>query len=325
MVLLDEAEARLLWCEALQNEGWQDRKIRLVMFDWRPEMGKISYHPAPAWPTVANSENRADRARFLELVERILNQGKRYSSLGSAPRLSTRPEIEFAPRHVDQIAIRNTILKTLETIQPGAVNQQQILRCAMMAHLPPELLESLGTRFAAVHPELPTPSNNYKRTGNHGMCGRYDLGFGHPTQIEDIVGVIELETVKGSVTALLPDKADEESDEKDVETIELHALQGDFEKLLDPKLPASALRVSVLVAGARSRLSTDEIIASVRRIRSVNGTAFLTSATVQFDPETQWLRWSWTDSAASLHLAWYHPSLLECNRFESMWSALSGQ
>ncbi len=321
MSLISEAEARKLWQDALEKKCWHERKIRFVMFDWRPEMGKISYRPAPAWPTVANGENKADRATFLNLVERILRQGDRFSSLGSVPRVGIRPEIELAPHPIDEQTIRQAILETMNAIQPGAVNQEQILRSALVSHLPTQFREAIGTRFSAFHPELPTPSDTYTRTGDRQMRARYDIGFGHPRQAAAIVGVMELKAIKGSVAALIRSyRVDESSENGDVEPVDRDFLRDDLEKLLDPRLPGSTLRVSWLGAGSRSRLTTSKISESVQRtlVRLVRA-----EARQELDHQTGWLKWAWVNPDIVLHLAWYHPHAAESDAFESVWSDLN--
>jgi hypothetical protein len=327
MSLISEIEARKLWQDALEKNRWTKSKIRFAMFDWHPEMGKTSYRPAPAWPTVANSDNKADRAIFLSLVERILRQGDRFSSLGSAPRTGVRPELEFVPYPIEEQTIRQAILGTMKTIQPGAVDQEQILRSAFVAHLPIQFREAIGTRFSGFHPELATPSNTYTRTGVRPMRARYDIGFGHPRQAAGITGAIELKARKGSVASLIrPDKLNEACDEGEAESVDKDTLRDDFEKLLDPKLPVSVLRISWVVAGARSGLQASEIIGCLQqtlvRLSRVLG---MLQPSKAVDSQTGWLKWVWADPDVTLHLAWYHPHAFELDRFEPAFGVIENE
>jgi len=79
------AEARDDWDRELRTRRWHNSKLRFAMFDYdASKHGSISYHPAPAWPTIADSSGFARVSEFERVKQSLLEQGKRFSILGLA-------------------------------------------------------------------------------------------------------------------------------------------------------------------------------------------------------------------------------------------------
>jgi hypothetical protein len=245
--------------------------LRLAMFDYVPdEHGRTLYQPAPAWPTIADSDNTADEAGYARMERSLLAQGEPYSRRGTAAHSGQPPlELVATPVPIGREGVVATIETVMAKVHPLAVTQEQIVRAAFFAQLPRELGDIIGTERAAVHPERPTPSSDYIFTGTRGlgMRARYDLGFGHPTESVGIVGVAELKAGLSTFDRLETLSCfDEESDcdadgqRPSGQTRKLEEpLFLDILKLLDPQLPEGAFRISWIASGKRGRSSAAEI------------------------------------------------------------------
>jgi hypothetical protein len=208
----------------------------------------------------------------------------------------------------------------MRIVHPPAVTQEQILRTAFFGQLPRELRGSLGTVSSAVHPERPTPSNDYQNTGSRTMRARYDLGFGHPTQSANIVGAIELKADnRSSFSGVNPDSrfAGEEDNAAEAEEIASQSvirkgrkepLEVDFFKLLDPNLPEESFRISWIALGRRSRATPDEVCERAAQIvKAAAKKRQLSIQTWAVDHATDWLVFTFSHPNVRLELAWYQP------------------
>ena len=332
MARLTEAECRQRWDEALQARGWQKSKLRLAMFDYRPsEHGRTLYRPVPAWPTIADGTNTADAEDYARVERGLLAQGEPHSRRGAAPRTSgVVLEIIANPLPASRGEAVATIESVMATAHPLSVTQEQILRAAFFAHLPRALAEAIGTTKSAVHPERPTPSSDYIFTGTRGtgMRARYDLGFGHPTESAGIAGVAELKAGLATLDRL---EALCSFDERPAADAQLAAVQTekleeplllDLLKLLDPKLPEDAWRISWIASGKRGSSTTAEIrdraghiVERVAKERRLSGARF------ENDPATGWLVCSWAQPKVRLELAWYRPAASDPARYEAVFAA----
>lgn len=336
MAQLTETDCRRRWDEAIRARGWQKSKLRLAMFDYLPDRdGRTLYDPAPAWPTIADENNTADEADYMRMERNLLAQGEPYSRRGAAAHSGqVSSGLAVKPVPISRRDAVSTIDTVMAKVHPLAVTQEQILRAAFFAQLPRELAETIGTANAAVHPERPTPSSDYVFTGTRGvgMRARYDLGFGHPTESEEIAGVSELkagpatfdrlETMscfnEPTETDLGPQSSKPEPDKLD------EPLMLDFFKLLDPQLPSGAFRISWIASGKRGRSTMGEIreravliVQRVARERNLAGGVF------EIDATTRWLVCSWPESLVRLELAWYRPDAIDPERFEPVFGELS--
>ena len=205
----------------------------------------------------------------------------------------------------------------MATVHPKIVRHEQILRCALIAHLPKDIREALGTLSANVHPELPTPSNVYQRKGNTPRRARIDVGFGHGALPERLVGVIELKALS-SFNELWFRKQGERMNTTP-RNLMFSGLTGDFQKLLDRKLPIDAFRYSWVVTSNRGRGGPNEIARWAQSIlKPVEERLSLEGFEETYDPMTRWLVWKWKDGTI-LHLAWYSPSSEAPERFLPVW------
>jgi hypothetical protein len=331
MARLSEAEGRQRWDEAVRARGWQKSKLRLAMFDYRPtDHGPTIYRPAPAWPTIADDNNTADVEDYARIEQNLLAQGEPPSRRGAAAHgASLDVQLVANPIPVDIREIVATIERVMRKVHPLAITQEQILRAAFFAHLPRELGEAIGTADAAVHPERPTPSCDYLFTGRRGvgMRARYDLGFGHPTESVGITGVAELKGGLGTFDRLETISRWDEESAADTETAagESSKLEEplllDLLKLLDPKLPEGAFRISWIASGKRGRSTAAKICDRAMRIvdriskrRNQSGTTF------RVDPATGWLLCTWPQKLR-LDLAWYRPAADNPEKFEPVFAA----
>jgi hypothetical protein len=161
---------RQRWDKALQARGWEESKLRLAMFDYRPvEHGPTRYQPAPAWPTIADDNNTADEADYAHIETSLLAQGEPYSRLGAAAHTGhVVMQLTASPVPVGREEVVATIETAMANVHPLAVTQEQILRAAFFAQLPGELGKTIGTRRAAVHPEhglRPAPIMSSRASG----------------------------------------------------------------------------------------------------------------------------------------------------------------
>jgi hypothetical protein len=213
-------------------------------------------------------------------------------------------------------------------VHPLAVTQEQILRAAFFA-LPSDIRAALGTADAGVHPERPTPSANYvfKGTRGVGMRARYDLGFGHPTDSAGITGVGELKAGLATFDRLdaLSRWSEPKPDVPEVATSEdklEEPLLLDLLKLLDPKLPQGAFRISWIASGKRGQSATSTIRErAVRIVERVAKKRRLSGGEYAADPATGWLVCSWTEASVRLELAWYRPAVENPAKFEPVFAA----
>ena len=317
-----------MWITELRTHGprgWHTSTLSRVMFDWTPMDGTTAYHPAPAWPTIANRDNQARLCDYLRLQQSLIEQGYRFSTAGSgqgrtpstgralAPTQPVRQPTHHGVRGATRTTTHEplpirfvTVVGTIERVvgqtHPGAVRQEQILRASFMTRLPPELASTIGTFRAAVHAEMPTPSNTYQRTGTRTMRARYDLGFGHPVDPARIAGVMEL---KAGIASF-----DQQFSE---------GLAADFRKLLDPLLPKTAFRISWMLTQRAARSAPLDIAArAATALAPVTAQLGLDTPVASIDDQTGWLSWRWR-SGQTLHLAWYQPREGEPDRFAGVW------
>ena len=327
---LTETEARQRWNEAVRARGWQKSKLRLIMFDYRSaEQGPTLYCPAPAWPTIADDANTAAVEDYARIEQCLLAQGEPHSQRGAA-RHNGSLYVQLVPNPTP--VRRNEIVATIEQVMrkmhPLAITQEQILRAAFFAHLPSRIGQTIGTAEAAVHPERPTPSCDYVFTGTRGtgMHARYDLGFGHPSESAGISGVAELKGGLGTFDRLetLSQReeigADLAAPAGDGDKLE-EPLLLDLLKLLDPKLPEEAFRISWIASGKRGRSTAAEIRDRATRIvERVAKQINQSGATHRVDPATGWLICTWPQLKLRLELAWYRPAADNPEKFEPVFA-----
>ena len=340
MARITRAEATQRWDDALRVRGWLGRRLRLVMFDYDADMhAPTDYHPAPAWSKIAGPDDAADLDEYERLQDGLLQQGERYSRMGAVARGgAVVPPLVAAPVPVTRTEIVSTMQRVMSIVHPLAVTQEQILRAAFFAQLPRELGDSIGTSSSAIHPERPTPSDNYRNTGTRegGMRARYDLGFGHPIESAGIVGVSELKAGSGTFDRLdvLSRLTEEQDDYREAgETASRIAqpkkreepLCTDLFKLLDPKLPEQSFRISWIALGKRGR-ATERVIRqrAIRIVQAVAKDRNLSGETYAVDPATGWLMCMWTHPRqARLDLAWYQPKVDNPSAYEPVFGAVS--
>jgi hypothetical protein len=105
------------------------------------------------------------------------------------------------------------------------------------------------------------------------------------------------------------------------EDLMFSGLVGDFQKLLDPKLPEDAFRFSWVVTKKRSRAKPEQIAEWARSLlKPVEDRLSLGVLEQTSDGSTQWLRWGWSNNIA-LHLAWYWPKENCAENFEAVWNS----
>jgi hypothetical protein len=206
----------------------------------------------------------------------------------------------------------------MATVHPAVVGQEQILRCAFVAHLPEEIRKAIGTLSANVHPEMPTASNIYQREGKATRRARIDLGVGHPTSCDEIVGAIELKTL--TQFGELWFRKQLEKLNSTPKGLMFSGIAGDFQKLLDPKVPKDAFRYSWVVT-KKCGLARPEQIARWAKslLGPVEQRLTLEGFEQSFDTTMDSLRWRWSNGSA-LNLAWYWPKERSPEQFEPVWA-----
>ena len=291
------------------------------MFDW--ESGRpTAYHPRPpAFFSIADQSKTVDEDEYKALQAELIRTGERFSRLGRSRHTSIPPTPAFLvdPAPIPEGVIETAITQVMGAVHPGVVRQEQILRSAFVARLPDTMRQALGTLTANVHPEMPTPSNTYQRLGKTKRHARIDLGFGHPTSCDGCFGVIELKTF-----AVLSG----EWFQKQLEKLESRptglmysGLAGDFQKLLDPKLPKDAFRYSWLVTKKRGNARPEEIAKWARSLLLPVERLFPLGALEEsLDTSTKWLKWKWDDGSV-IHLVWYWPKEGSSDQFEPVWTS----
>jgi hypothetical protein len=320
MSRLNIAEARELWRNAINAKHWQGSVLERVMFDWTRGK-KSNYHPdPPAFRHIADHLQTVDEQEYRELVNSLIQLGERQSELGR--RRGAGHVVAVAPActplPLERECICRAINEVMATVHPKIVRQEQILRCALIAHLPQNIREAIGTLSANVHPELPTPSNEYQRKGNTQRRARIDVGFGHGAVPEQLVGVIELKALTSFNELWF--RRQEERLHATPPNLMFSGLAGDFQKLLDRKLPKHAFRYSWVVTRNWGRGRPDEIARWARSIvRPVEKRLSLEGFEETYDAMTRWLVWKWKDGTI-LHLAWYSPNREASEKFLPVWT-----
>jgi hypothetical protein len=319
------SEAREDWDRELRARRWHKAKLRLAMFDYiAAEHGPISYHPAPAWPTIADAAGFAKTSDFERLKEILFAQGNRYSSLGSAS--STHPsaaiKVTRQPLAFSSTAVRKTIEAVMDDIHPLVVTQEQILRAAFIARLPSPISLAIGTPNSPIHLERPTPSL-YQHTGRKPSRARFDIGFGDGEIPDGITGVIELKAGLASFDSL--DRkgelitADPESPAHKGKRGE--PISVDIQKLLDPKLPLGAFRISWITLGRIGRANPEEIKERAQRmVEHGANQRGLTKPSVSIKLPTGWLQFLWKATGVVLELAWYCPCSTNPSKYAVIWA-----
>jgi hypothetical protein len=303
MPRITEAEARTLWREALRSRDWERRTIAAVMFDWpSPEEPTLYHESPPVWKTLADARNEADRETYLRQQERLLQHAERISQRRGGGGVVLP---DYQPIEITRETIIDTLQGAVRTLHPAAARHEQVLRAKFVSQLPPEQAQAIATLTGAVHPERITPSDDYRRTGTRDMHARYDLGFGHPIEDSGIVGAIELKDA---------DSFDQKLDAD---------LEVDFGKLLDPRLPPAALRISWMVARRRGRTSPDSLIEKAEALLAPAETKRrLQGRRAEVDQASGWLGWRWGDSGVQILLAWYQPREDDPSKCELVWGEL---
>lgn len=334
MARLTEQECRQRWDEAVRTRGWHKRKLRLMMFDYRPaEHGRTLYHPSPAWPTIADDDNTADAEDYGRIEQNLLAQGEPHSRRGAAAHADrVGPGLIADPVPVRRTEIVAAIEAVMRNVHALAVTQEQILRAAFFAQMPREQGAAIATAKSAVHPERPTPSSDYLFTGvrGFGMRARYDLGFGHPTESVGIIGVAELKGGLATFDRLRTMSrcgeeraADAQSPTGQNDKLE-EPLLLDLLKLLDPKLPEGAFRISWIACGKRGRSTTADICdRAMRIVEHVAKRRNLNDPSFNVDPVTGWLVCTWPQLNVQLELAWYRPAADNPEKFEPVFAAVA--
>src|SRR4051812_15055311 len=95
-------EAKRRWDQAVRDRRWQSRKVALAMFDYNPDVhGRMTYRPAPAWPTIADSDDNANIDDYERVHARLLEQADLHSKKGSAARCGVlSPQLIATPMAV---------------------------------------------------------------------------------------------------------------------------------------------------------------------------------------------------------------------------------
>jgi hypothetical protein len=299
---ITEAEARQLWQAAMREHGWENRKIAEVMFNWDPPEKPTVYHDTPpVWRRIlADEHNEADRDAYLQAQTELIRWGTIFSQRRSGGAPVAQPE--YQPLAIAADVIIESIRSSMNSLHPMAALHEQVMRAKFVTKLPQIHAEVIGSLNSAVHPERATPSGDYRRIGEREMHARYDLGFGHPIEDDGIVGVIELKAA-GSFDHQLDS-----------------GLQHDFTKLLDPRLPPSALRVSWMIARRRARIDPVALLHRAENLlEPVETSRGLTGRVSHLDTATGWLGWRWENNEARVLLAWYQPSEDDPAQFEPSW------
>lgn len=330
--LIAQSDARQLWLAELRKHGprgWHTSKLSRVMFDWSPRDGITAYHPAAAWPTIADRTGHAPLERYMALQRNLIEQGYRFSDPGSArsggptPRATGYPgttasaastrrivtpghgvprRSNYAPLSISFADVAAAVKSVMDNSHPVAVRQEQILRASLMTRLPAKIAASVGTFRSAVHAEMPTPSGTYQRTGTRPMRARYDVGFGHLEDPAGIIGVMELKAGMSTFDQQLGE-----------------GFAADFEKLLDPLLPPDAFRISWALAMRSGRISSRDLAERAAAvIAPVESKLGLRGRTGSLDAQTGWFTWRWS-SGPTLYLAWYRPDAGLPDRFSPAW------
>jgi hypothetical protein len=305
MPRISEAEARELWARALRERNWRNRTIAEVMFDWdSPEKPTYFHDNPPVWKTLADEHNEADPEAYLKAQNELIRLGSVFSQRRSGGNPAPPPDYQPLPFTPGEII--GTVLGSMNTLHPLAALHEQVLRAKFVSKLPKNQAEAIGSLAAGVHPERATPSGDYRRTGQREMHARYDLCFGHPIENSEIVGAIELKTA-GSFDHQLD-----------------AGLEHDFSKLLDPQLPASALRVSWMIARRRARIDppvllqrAEDILAPIETYRGLIG------RDSHLDTAAGWRGWDWSNNEARVLLAWFQPREDDASQFETVWTGLA--
>src|SRR5207244_3243925 len=96
----------------------------------------------------------------------------------------------------------------------------------------------------------------------------------------------------------------------------------DLLKLLDPKLPEEAFRISWIASGKRGRSTVPEIRdRAIRIVERVAKQRDQSGATFRVDPATGWLVCTWPQLTLQLELAWYRPAAGNPEKFEPVFSS----
>jgi hypothetical protein len=316
-------QARSLWSSAIATRGWKGRIIEQVMFDW-PDGNLTRYHPnPPAFHSISDEHDTVDEQVYCKLQAEILLCGERFSNLGSAQKsgASIACPLTCIPAPLTSSEIHQAIRIVMKTIHPAVVRQEQILRCAFIAQLSEETRNIIGTLSANIHPEMPTPSGTYQRKGLKTRRARIDLGFGHPTRCEETIGAIELKTLS---------QFGETWFRKQLERLNLTSpglmfsgLAGDFQKLLDPKLPNSSFRYSWAITTRRGSATPEEIARWAESLMEpVKRRLSLGNFERSYHSEPESLSWKWP-TGTSMNLLWYWPKKGSPDHFEPVWTTPS--
>jgi hypothetical protein len=319
MARKSESWARDLWGAAMAEHDWRGSVLEKVMFDW-PSGKRSLYHPKPpAFLFIADQHGTVEEREYLDLQNALVQLGDERSRLGRRQHSADSPTIgiPFAPAPISQTDVEDTIRAVMASVHPVVVRQEQIMRCAFIAHLPEEIRRDIGTLSANLHPELPTPSKEYQRKGSRTMRARIDLGFGHPTSCEQVAGVLELKAL--TLFREIWFRKQLEKLDSTPPGMMFSGLAGDFQKLLDPKLPNNAFRFSWVVTKKRGHSTPDQVANWARRLlEPVERRLALAGFHQSYDYSMNCLRWCWGNGTA-LHLAWYWPKTQDPAQFEPVW------
>ena len=303
----------------MAEHDWQGSVLDSVMFDW-PTGKKTRYHPnPPAFLSIADEHGNVDEQEYLDLQNALIQLGDERSRLGRRRHSGESPSIAvlFAPAPISREDVQGTMRAVMASVHPEVVRQEQIMRCAFIAHLPEEVRRRIGTLSASIHPELPTPSKEYQRKGDRTMRARIDLGFGHPTLCDQIAGVLELKRLTAFSEIWFKKQLEKLADTR--AGLMFSGLAGDFQKLLDPKLPEAAFRFSWVVTKKRGPMTPNDVSAWAHRlVEPVERRLALTGFHDGYDELMQCRRWTWR-SGAAVNLAWYWPKAGAPAEFEPVW------
>jgi hypothetical protein len=320
MPRLSISQVRQLWSNAIAEKGWQASTLEKVMFDW--QSGKLTmYFPnPPAFYSISDELDTVDEEQYLKLQAELIRRGEQRSDLGRRRSDRQNPAAQplaFHPSTVTQDDIQEAMKSVMCTVHPLVVRQEQILRCALIAHLPESVRNAIGTLRANLHPELPTASKEYQRKGSKKRRARIDVGFGHPMVCEETIGVLELK----ALTSFNETRFERQLERLNTTPAGLmfSGLAGDFQKLLDPKLPRNTFRCSWAVTKKRSAVEPEQIAQWARGLlEPVERRLSLEGFEQEYDPVMHWLRWKWKDGSA-VNLAWYWPKHENPEQFEPVW------
>jgi hypothetical protein len=312
------AEARELWRAAIEQEGWLGSVLEKVMFD----SGKPTrYHPhPPAFMSISDDENTVSEEQYLTLQNDLIQLGRARSELGRTKRRGQSAithTLSLCPAELKAEEIPLAMESVMARTHPLVVRQEQILRCAFIAHLPENIRRTIGTVSANLHPEIPTASKEYQRMGRKKRRARIDIGFGHSTICEEIAGVVELKALTSFTESWFKKQLDK------LKTtppgLMFSGVAGDFQKLLDPKLPSGAFRYSWIVTKKRGPARPVQVAEWARSLlRPVEQRLSLQAFEESYDSVTRWLSWKWGNGSV-LHLAWYWPKRDNSEEFEPVW------